>query len=150
MKLTSSAFTEGSMIPTKYTCDGPGVSPPLAWADVPANARTLALIVEDPDAPAGLWTHWVVFNLPPGTTSLPEAVPGDKTLSSGGAQGTNTGRRIGYSGPCPPSGTHRYYFRLYALDTPLSLGGNATTKDLQAAMKGHILADAQLMGRYKR
>jgi Raf kinase inhibitor-like YbhB/YbcL family protein len=150
MKLTSPAFTEGGMIPAKYTCDGRGVSPPLAWTDVPANTRTLALIADDPDAPAGLWTHWLVFNLPPSATGLPEGVPAEKTLSSGGVQGTNTARRIGYSAPCPPSGTHRYVFKLYALDASLPLASNATAKDVQAAMQGHVLAQAQLMGRYKR
>jgi Raf kinase inhibitor-like YbhB/YbcL family protein len=150
MKLTSSAFTEGAMIPAKYTCDGQNISPSLAWADAPGGTRALALICDDPDAPAGTWVHWVAFNLPPDTTGLAEAVPADKTLLTGGVQGMNSGRRIGYSGPCPPSGTHRYYFRLYALDNTLSLGSSATAKDVQAAMKGHILAEAQLMGRYKR
>jgi Raf kinase inhibitor-like YbhB/YbcL family protein len=150
MKLTSSAFTEGAMIPVKYTCDGQGMSPPLAWTDLPGGAKSLALICDDPDAPAGLWVHWVAFNLPSEAGGLPEGVPADKGLKTGGVQGTNTGRRIGYSGPCPPGGTHRYFFKLYALDTMLSLASNATAKDVQAAMKGHILAQAQLMGRYKR
>jgi Raf kinase inhibitor-like YbhB/YbcL family protein len=150
MKLTSSAFTEGAMIPVKYTCDGQNISPPLAWTDVPGGTRALALIYDDPDAPAGLWVHWVVFNLPRDATGLPEGVPPDKTLAIGGVQGMNSGRRLGYGGPCPPSGTHRYYFKLYALDNALSLGSNATAKDLQAAMKGHILAETQLMGRYTR
>ena len=150
MKLTSSAFTEGTMIPVKYTCDGQNISPPLAWADVPAAAKTLALICDDPDAPAGLWVHWVAFNLPPEAGGLPEGVPADKSLKTGAVQGTNTGRRIGYSGPCPPGGTHRYFFKLYALDAPLSLTSSATAKDVQAAMKNHILGEAQLMGRYKR
>jgi Raf kinase inhibitor-like YbhB/YbcL family protein len=150
MKLTSSAFTEGAMIPVKYTCDGQNISPPLAWTDVPGGTRALALIYDDPDAPAGLWVHWVVFNLPRDATGLPEGVPPDQTLAIGGVQGMNSGRRLGYGGPCPPSGTHRYYFKLYALDNALSLGSNATAKDLQAAMKGHILAETQLMGRYTR
>jgi Raf kinase inhibitor-like YbhB/YbcL family protein len=150
MKLTSSAFAEGAMIPAKYTCDGQDISPPLVWADVPAGSAALALICDDPDAPAGTWVHWVAFNLAPGTGGLPEGVPADKTLQTGGIQGANSGRRIGYGGPCPPSGTHRYFFKLYALDSLLSLSSSATARDLQAAMKGHILAEAQLMGRYKR
>jgi Raf kinase inhibitor-like YbhB/YbcL family protein len=151
MKLTSPAFTEGAMIPEKYTCDGQDISPPLAWAEVPGGARTLALICDDPDAPVGTWVHWVAFNLPPAVVGLSEAAGGaEKTLKNGGVQGTNSWRRIGYGGPCPPGGTHRYYFKLYALDNTLSLGSNATAKDVQAAMKGHIVAEAQLMGRYKR
>ena len=149
MKLTSSAFTEGSMIPRKYTCDGEDVSPPLAWAEVPAGIKSLALICDDPDAPVGTWVHWVLFNLPPTLTGLPEGVPAEKS-PQGGVHGTNSWRRIGYGGPCPPGGTHRYFFKLYALDTQLNLGNNATAKDVQAAIKGHVLAEAQLMGRYKR
>jgi Raf kinase inhibitor-like YbhB/YbcL family protein len=150
MKITSSAFAEGAMIPARYTCDGQDISPPLAWADVPGGAAALALICDDPDAPAGTWVHWVAFNLPPGAGGLPEGTPAAKTLQAGGVQATNSWRRIGYGGPCPPSGTHRYFFKLYALDSMLSLSGNATAKDVQAAMKGRILAEAQLMGRYKR
>ena len=150
MKLSSSAFAEGAMIPAKYTCDGQDISPPLVWADVPAGVAALALICDDPDAPAGTWVHWVAFNLAPGAGGLPGGTPADKTLQAGGVQGVNSWRRIGYGGPCPPSGTHRYFFKLYALDSLLSLSGNATAKDVQAAMKGHILAEAQLMGRYKR
>jgi hypothetical protein len=150
MKLTSSAFAEGAMIPVKYTCNGQDVSPPLVWADVPGGTRALALICDDPDAPAGTWVHWVAFNLPPDMAGLPEGVPAEKTPKMGGVQGTNGWRRIGYGGPCPPSGTHRYFFKLYALDELLSLSSNAAAKDVQAAMKGHILAEAQLMGRYKR
>jgi Raf kinase inhibitor-like YbhB/YbcL family protein len=150
MKLTSSAFADGGMIPVKYTCDGPNISPPLTWVDVPAGAAALALICDDPDAPAGTWAHWVAFNLPPVTGALLEGVPQDKTLKMGGIQGTNSWRRIGFGGPCPPSGTHRYFFKLYALDDMLALASNATAKDVRAAMKGHILAEAQLMGRYKR
>jgi Raf kinase inhibitor-like YbhB/YbcL family protein len=150
MKLTSTAFADGALIPAKYTCDAAEVSPPLAWTDVPAAAKSLALIVDDPDAPGGTWVHWVAFNLPAARTGLPEGIRPDKTLEGGGAHGSNSWRRVGYGGPCPPSGIHRYFFRLYALDTTLTLGSNATAKDLQAAMKGHILAEGQLMGRYKR
>lgn len=150
MKLTSSAFTEGGMIPKKYTCDGDDFSPPLAWSDVPAGARSLALIADDPDAPVGTWVHWVAFNLPSGGGGLPAGIRAEKQLPGGGIQGTNSWRRIGYGGPCPPGGTHRYFFKLYALDSRLSLGNNAAAKDLQAAMKGHVLAEAQTMGRYQR
>lgn len=152
MKLTSSAFGEGAMIPMKYSCDGQDISPPLAWTDVPAGTKALALITDDPDAPAGTWVHWVAFNLPPDTGGLPEGVPREKTLKTGGVQGTNSGRRVGYSGPCPPGGTHRYFFKLYALDAllPPGLTSTATAKDVHAAMKDHILGQTQLMGRYKR
>jgi hypothetical protein len=156
MKLTSSAFSEGEMIPAKYTCDGEDVSPPLTWADTPSGTKALALICDDPDAPGATWVHWVLFNLPPSIGGLPEGVPSEKSPPTGGLtgkytvyNGTTSWRRIGYNGPCPPSGTHRYFFKLYALDGPLALVNNATAKDVQAAMKGHILAETQLMGRYR-
>jgi Raf kinase inhibitor-like YbhB/YbcL family protein len=150
MKLTSSAFSDGAMIPVRYTCTGDDFSPPLAWSDIPLGAKSLALIADDPDAPVGTWVHWVAFNLPVTAAGLPQGIKDEKQLTGGGTQGTNSWRRIGYGGPCPPSGTHRYFFKLYVLDTTLSLGNNATAKDLQAAMKGHILAETQLMGRFKR
>jgi Raf kinase inhibitor-like YbhB/YbcL family protein len=150
VKLTSLVFTEGNMIPSKYTCDGQGISPPLSWSDVPASARSLALIADDPDAPAGTWVHWVIFNLPATLSGLPEQVPRDKAPNVGGVQGTNSWPAIGYGGPCPPSGTHRYFFKLYALDSELNLTSSATAGNVQAAMKGRVLAEAQLMGRYQR
>ncbi len=150
MKLTSLAFAEGNIIPSRYTCDGQEISPPLSWSDVPARAKALALIADDPDAPAGTWVHWVIFNLPGTLSGLSEHVPPDKAPRVGGVQGTNSWPAIGYGGPCPPSGTHRYFFKLYALDSELSLTSSATAGDVQAAMKGHILAEAQLMGRYQR
>jgi len=150
MKLTSSAFGAGDMIPRRYTCDGDDLSPPLAWTGTPAGARALALICDDPDAPVGTWVHWVLFNLPPSLTQLPEGLPAAQTLENGAIHGTNSWKRVGYGGPCPPSGTHRYFFKLYALDAPLTLGSNATARDVQAAMKGHVLVEAQLMGRYRR
>jgi hypothetical protein len=150
MKLTSTAFAEGAQIPARYACVGDDFSPPLAWSDVPAGARSLALIADDPDAPAGTWVHWVAFDLPATADGLPEGIKGEKQLAGGGLQGINSWKRSGYGGPCPPSGTHRYFFKLYALDTVLPLGNNTTAKDLQAAMKGHILAEAQLMGRFKK
>ncbi len=150
MKLSSSAFAEGGMIPKQYTCDGADISPPLTWSDVPAGAKSLALICDDPDAPVGAWVHWVAFNLPPTATGLPEGIRAEKQLPGGGLQGTNSWKRAGYGGPCPPSGTHRYFFKLYALDITLTLGSSATAKDVQAAIKGHVLAEAQTMGRYAR
>jgi Raf kinase inhibitor-like YbhB/YbcL family protein len=150
MKLTSPEFSEGALIPVRYTCSGDDISPPLAWGDIPAGAQSLALIADDPDAPAGTWVHWVAFNLPVTAGGLPEGIKDAKQLAGGGRQGANSWRRVGYGGPCPPSGTHRYFFKLYALDTTLPLGNTATAKDLQAAMKGHILAETQLMGRFKR
>jgi Raf kinase inhibitor-like YbhB/YbcL family protein len=150
MKLSSPAFSDGALIPAQYTCTGDDLSPPLAWSEIPAGAESLALIVDDPDAPVGTWVHWVAFNLPVTAGGLPEGIKDAKLLPGGGTQGTNSWRRIGYGGPCPPSGTHRYFFKLYALDTTLSSGNCATAKDLQAAMKGHILAETQLMGRFKR
>jgi Raf kinase inhibitor-like YbhB/YbcL family protein len=150
MKLSSPAFSEGALIPAQYTCTGDDLSPPLAWSDIPAGVQSLALIADDPDAPVGTWVHWVAFNLPATAAGLPQGITDEKQLAGGGTQGTNSWRRIGYGGPCPPSGTHRYFFKLYALDTLLTLGNNTAAKDLQAAMKGHILAEAQLMGRFKR
>jgi hypothetical protein len=148
MEITSTAFSEGGNIPRQYTCDGANISPPLAWKDVPAGAQSLALVVADPDAPSGTFYHWVIFNLPAGSTGLPEALPAAGT--AGAVQGTSSFRRPGYGGPCPPSGVHRYYFTLYALDTRLGLQARATASDLQAAMQGHVLAQARLMGRYRR
>jgi len=150
LKLTSTAFSEGGIIPKQYTCDGRDVSPPLSWSGVPATARTVVLICDDPDAPAGTWVHWVLFNLPASTTDLPEHVPALKTLPNGARQGTNDFRRIGYGGPCPPGGTHRYYFKLYALDLVLPLDAGSSKAQVLKAMEGHVLAEGQLMGRYKR
>jgi Raf kinase inhibitor-like YbhB/YbcL family protein len=151
MKISSSAFTEGALISKKYTCDGQDISPPLAWSQVPAGAKSLILIVDDPDAPGGTWVHWVVANLPATAQELPEGIPtAPATLESGGWQGANSWRQTGYRGPCPPGGTHRYNFKLYALDMPLALKSGATSKDLTAMMQGHVLAQAQLMGRYQR
>lgn len=150
IKITSPAFEEGGLIPRKYTCDGIDVSPPLAWTGVPSNAATIALISDDPDAPMGTWVHWVLFNLPATESSLPEAVPPEKELKSGARQGRNDFRRIGYGGPCPPGGTHRYFFKIYALDTALNLPAGATKAELLKAMEGHILAQGQLMGKYRR
>ncbi|MEW6354830.1 MAG: YbhB/YbcL family Raf kinase inhibitor-like protein [Planctomycetota bacterium] len=150
IKITSTAFEEGGMIPKKYTCDGSDVSPPLAWTGAPEGTKSIALISDDPDAPVGTWVHWVIFNIPPKTTGLPENVPPGPELSSGARQGETDFGRIEYGGPCPPSGTHRYYFRIYALDAMLDLESGATKAQLLAAMKGHVLAQGELMGKYRR
>jgi Raf kinase inhibitor-like YbhB/YbcL family protein len=150
LKISSTAFPHEGVIPRQYTCDGPNVSPPLIWAPVPEGTKSFALICDDPDAPGKTWVHWVLFGLPPTTRELPEKVPPQSTLPSGARQGTNDFKKIGYGGPCPPSGSHRYYFKLYALDTELTLDSGATKDQLLKAMEGHILAQGQLMGRYQR
>ncbi|MEJ2050850.1 MAG: YbhB/YbcL family Raf kinase inhibitor-like protein [Calditrichota bacterium] len=150
MKLTSPAFTEEGMIPAQYTCNGADISPPLAWEEVPEDAKSLALIVDDPDAPVGTWVHWVLYNLPADTRELKENITKTKVLPDGAMQGTNDFRKIGYNGPCPPGGTHRYFFKLYALDEMVDLNPGARKKDLVDAMKGHILAECQLMGKFSR
>lgn len=150
LTITSSAFKEGETIPSRHTCDGKDLSPPLSWSGVPANTKSLALISDDPDAPMGTWVHWVLYNVPADTTYLPEGVPTLPELPSGALQGATDFGRPGYGGPCPPSGTHRYFFKLYALDLVLDLKPGATKKELEAAMQGHILAEAQLMGTYRR
>ena len=150
MELKSSAFSQGEAIPSKYTCDGEDVSPPLAWTEPPPGTKSLALISDDPDAPVGTWVHWVVYNLPPSTRQLPEAFPTDGQLPDGTRQGKTDFGRTGYGGPCPPSGTHRYFFKLFSLDATLSLPPGSTAKQLENAMQGHILAEAQLMGTYRR
>ena len=148
--ISSSAFSEGQAIPIRYTCDGPDVSPDLAWSGVPDGAASLALICDDPDAPMGTWVHWVLFNIPADADGLPAEIPADAALESGARHGTNDFRRLGYGGPCPPGGTHRYFFKLYALDTMLELDSGITKAQLLEAMKGHILAESQLMGTYSR
>jgi len=150
--LTSAAFKDSATIPGKYTCDGVDVSPPLAWSGAPAGTGSLALIADDPDAPGGTWVHWVLYNLPAEVSELPENIAKVESLDLGGArQGRNDFRRPGYGGPCPPPGpAHRYFFKLYALDTRLALKAGAQKKDVEAAMEGHVLGSAQLMGTYAR
>ena len=148
--ITSSVFSEEGMIPKKYTCDAEDISPDLKWSGVPQGAKSLALICDDPDAPVGTWVHWVLFNIPADVTMLPAGIPPDATLQNGARHGKNDFRKLGYGGPCPPGGTHRYYFKLYALDTALNLESGSTKAQLLAAMEGHILAEGQLMGKYKR
>jgi Raf kinase inhibitor-like YbhB/YbcL family protein len=150
ISISSSAFPEGGMIPAKYTCDGSDISPPLAWTGMPERTKSFALICDDPDAPMGTWVHWVAWNIPPGARELAEGLPPKPELPDGSRQGLSDFHRPGYGGPCPPSGTHRYYFRLYALDTILDLPGSARKADLLKAMKGHIRAEGQLMGKYRR
>lgn len=150
VQLTSPAFEREGTIPVLYTCDGENISPPLEWETPPTGTESLALIADDPDAPVGTWVHWVVYNIPAQAGGLPEGVPTEPELQDGTLQGTNSGRRTGYSGPCPPSGTHRYYFKLYALNTTLELDAGATKSQLLEAMEGHILAAGEWMGTYAR
>lgn len=151
MTLTSPAFQNGGDIPKKYTCDGSDISPPLRWENPPAGTKSFALISDDPDAPVGTWIHWVIYDIPPGAGELKEAIPTTETLENGGRQGSNDFKKAAYGGPCPPRGSyHRYFFKLYALDSATNLKPRATKQQLIDAMKGHILAEAQLIGRYKR
>lgn len=148
--IKSSAFENGGMIPSKYTCDGEDISPPLEWDSLPEGTKSIAIISDDPDAPMGTWVHWVIYNIPPDKKGLDENVPKVRELPDGARQGMNDFKRIGYGGPCPPYGVHRYYFKIYALDTLLDLPPGATKKELLKAMEGHILAKGELMGKYSR
>lgn len=148
--LSSTVFAEGNPIPQKYSCDGEDISPPMQWTDPPEGTMSFALIADDPDAPVGTWVHWVLYNLPANINSLPEAFPSDADLADGSKNGENSWRRLGYGGPCPPSGTHRYFFKLYALDLILDMTAGATKEQLLQAMEGHILAETELMGTYTR
>ena len=150
INIESSAFQDGGMIPSKYTCDGMDVSPPLRWSQPPGNTKSLVLISDDPDAPMGIWVHWVVYNILPSQHEFPENIPASEVLESGAIQGKTDFGRIGYGGPCPPSGTHRYFFKLYALNDTLNLGPGATKQQVVDAMKDNVIAEGQLMGRYKR
>lgn len=153
IRLESTAFEEGGAIPRQHTCDGENASPPLSWSGVPEGARALVLIVADPDAPRGTFTHWVLYDLPAGVTSLPAGLPAEGTVRVGSddaRQGKNDFRNLGYGGPCPPSGTHRYFFRLYALDAATGLEPGASRQEVEGAMTGHVLARGELMGRYSR
>ena len=150
MKVTSPAFKDAGFISVKYTCDGEDVSPALEWPSVPDETKSMALICDDPDAPRGTFVHWVLYDLPADTRKLPQNVAAGGTLPDGTRQGTNDFGSIGYNGPCPPGGIHRYFFKLYALDAPVNLPPGARKADLLGAMKGHILAEGQLMGKYKR
>jgi len=142
LTVKSPAFENNKSIPSKYTCDGEDVNPPLTIGGIPEKTQSLALTVEDPDAPAGLWVHWVVWNIPPTGAVQENAVPG--------TEGLNTRKKHSYHGPCPPGGTHRYFFKVYALDTKLNLGALAEKEDLENAMLSHVLAEGELMGLYRR
>jgi hypothetical protein len=151
LALTSSAFRDGESIPVRHACDGEDLSPPLAWTGAPVETRTFALVCEDPDAPRGTWVHWLLWNLPADACELGQGVPPRPELPSGARQGLNDGGDLGYGGPCPPPGKpHRYFFRLYALDTALNLPPGVNRPDLEAAMAGHILAQGTTMGTYER
>ena len=151
MAITSSAFNEGARIPDRFTCSGEDVSPALTWSGAPEGTRSFALICDDPDAPSGTWVHWVIYGIPQDARGLPEAVPHDSTLSGGVRQGTTDFGRTGYGGPCPPRGApHRYFFKLYALDTTPDLQAGVTKAQLLAEMEGHALAEARLMGTFSR
>jgi Raf kinase inhibitor-like YbhB/YbcL family protein len=151
IELVSKAFRPGEAIPKPYTGDGADRSPPLAWSEPPSGTESLALVCDDPDAPRGTWVHWVLFNLPAQTRELQEGVPGTETLGNGAKQGKNDFGKIGYGGPAPPRGKpHRYFFKLYALDVAVDLPAGASKAQLVGAMKGHILAEGQLMGNYGR
>jgi Raf kinase inhibitor-like YbhB/YbcL family protein len=150
-QVESAAFKEGSSIPVRFSCEGENISPPLTWTHAPAGTRSFALIVDDPDAPAGVWTHWVVYNLPAQTKSMDVNAPKQAELAGGGLQGLSSFGGVGYGGPCPPPGNaHRYFFRLYALDAVLDLQPGAGKQEVLDAMKGHMLGQAELMGRFKR
>ena len=151
MTLTTNAFSPGGTIPRKFTCDGPDASPALKWSGAPTGTQSFALIADDPDAPVGTWVHWVVYDLPATVSELAENVPKQEQLPGGGIQGRNDFRKIGYGGPCPPPGpAHRYFFKLYALDAKVNLKPGATKAEVDKAMKGHVLGEAQVMGKYGR
>ena len=149
-EITSTAFAPGEPIPRKYTCDGEDISPPLQWSDPPQDTQSFALIADDPDAPIGTWVHWVIYNQPAEARALPQAIPPDADLADGSRHGKNSWGKLGYGGPCPPGGTHRYFFKLYALDTVLDLIAGASKEQLLKAMEGHILAQTEVMGVYTR
>ncbi len=150
MKLTSTAFEEGGMMPSRHTCDNLNVSPPLKWSPGPEGTKFYAIICDDPDAPAWTWVHWIIFNIPAEKTRLEENIPKESVLPDGSRQGKNDFGRIGYGGPCPPVGMHRYFFKIYCLSDAVNLDTAVTKTDLLKAMKGLILEEGQLMGRYQR
>ncbi len=149
IKVVSVAFKEGQPIPRQYTCDGVNISPPLEWSGVPKTARTIAIIADDPDAPSGTWVHWVLYNLPAENIGFVENLPATENLKAGGFQGKNDFGKIGYGGPCPPSGSHRYVFKVYAVDAELTLKAGATKAEVEKAMEGHVTAQGQLIWTYR-
>ena len=150
MKISSSAFENGAMIPAKYTCDGQNISPSLEWSGFPGETESFVIICDDPDAPGKVWVHWVIYNIPKHVNSLEEDVPSLKVLTSGAIQGKNDFGKIGYGGPCPPSGTHRYYFKIYALDVSLPDTPGLKKSQVLDEIEGHVLEEAQLIGKYSR
>lgn len=151
IELTSPVFRDGEPIPSRYTCDGDDVSPPLQWRGVPEAAKSLAIICEDSEAPSGTFTHWLVYGLSPATSELPQGIHHLDVIPNGARQGINDSRRVGYGGPCPPKGSvHRYVFRIFALDRELPLKPAATRADLLEAMKGHVLDEGRLTGTFRR
>ena len=150
MILTSTAFEEGKSIPVRYACDGDDLSPDLSWTAGPKGTAGYVLICEDPDAPVGMWIHWVLYDIPPATTGLAEAISPDEKLADGSLHGRNSWGKFGYGGPCPPGGTHRYFFKLYALDTLLEKEAGLTRSQVLKLMEGHVLAETHLMGTYSR
>ena len=150
LDIKSTAFGEGDSIPKQYTCDGADISPQLSWSQPPEGTGSMVLICDDPDAPMGTWVHWVLYGLSPDTLEISEGIPDDKEVLGGAKHGVNDFRKYGYGGPCPPGGTHRYFFKLYAVDTEVDLDPGATKDEVIDAIKGHVLAEGQLMGRYSR
>lgn len=143
-------FMDGQSIPRKFSCDGSDISPKLTWKNSPAGTASFVLLVNDPDAPSGDWVHWVLYNIPANLNQLEEGIPAEKCVANGILQGRNSWHQVRYGGPCPPSGSHRYFFKLFALDCPLILEPGAERQEVLHAMQGHILAQAQLMGTYIR
>jgi Raf kinase inhibitor-like YbhB/YbcL family protein len=149
-RLTAAAFRNGEFIPEEFTCDGPDISPALEWTEPPAGTESLAVIVDDPDAPAGTWVHWVLYDIPGDTRKLEDGIAKDRHLLNGARQGRNDFGKIGYNGPCPPKGgPHRYFFKLCALDKQMNLKAGASKAELERAMKGHLLAEAEVVGRFQ-
>ncbi|MEO0255192.1 MAG: YbhB/YbcL family Raf kinase inhibitor-like protein [candidate division WOR-3 bacterium] len=148
--IKSSEFGYGEMIPVKYTCDGENISPPLEWEKIPEETKSFVLICDDPDAPMGTWDHWILFNIPKDVKKLSPGIQPLEKLENGAIHGKNSWGKLGYGGPCPPYGTHRYFFKIYALDTILDLKPGATKKEVLKAMEGHIIGYGELMGKYKR
>jgi Raf kinase inhibitor-like YbhB/YbcL family protein len=146
LTISSPDFVNNKPIPAVYTCNGAGISPALVWNEPPAGTRSFAIIMDDPDAPGGTWVHWVLYNIPATLRGLAQAASSDARLPDGSVNGKNSWGRLGYGGPCPPGGTHHYYFKLYALDTTLDLAANAGKQQLLSAMQGHVLAEGELIG----
>jgi len=150
LDVSSPSFSHMKPIPAEFTCDGADISPAIRWSGAPRSAKSIVVMCDDPDAPAGTWVHWIVYDIPVSVDSLAENIPTTGTISCGAKQGLNDFRRIGYGGPCPPGGTHRYFFKVYALDTMLNLPAGKTKKDVEKAMTGHVLAHGELVGVYSR